>query len=337
MEHSFRLQQLFEKYLKNKCTAEELKELGKLLQENKDEDILIDQMQSIWHQKKEENPVFPVDWNRMYVNVTTSKANLYPLSQNKTSGIRRMWYRVAAVAALFVLTFSFYFMLNREEKLEIAFVEKTVPFTQTTVVLLADGSKVTLNAGSSLRYPEKFEKDERSVYLDGEGYFEITHNPKRPFIVYSGDLKTKVLGTTFNISAFSTSAKKEITVLSGKVAVDEVASGQQVTIIRKQRVTLNVDDNSFIKSDISSPEDAIGWMQNKLIFDDTSLKEVASQLSRKYGVKVSLENNQLAGCRISAVFSHQSLPEVLKVISRLTKTQYKQEGNEIKIYGKGCA
>src|SRR5690606_24799668 len=134
---------------------------------------------------------------------------------------------------------------------------------------------------------------------------------------------------------YSKSVKMEVTVLSGKVAVEDKTSHRQVLLVPSQKVTLDTERHLFDKTAILNPEDAISWQEGKLIFEDVPLNEIAEQLSRKYGVNITIGDGQ-PDCRISAVFKNQTLNQILNILTELTNTHYKQSESGIELYGEGC-
>jgi ferric-dicitrate binding protein FerR (iron transport regulator) len=125
---------------------------------------------------------------------------------------------IAAVLIIAILTGVLLFHRNNtNEDLRNSFTETIIPLGQKGQVVLADGTKISLNSGSKLRYPSNFNGTSREVFLEGEAYFDVAHNEEKPFLVHSGKLTVKVLGTVFNLKAYSGENKIETTLISGSV------------------------------------------------------------------------------------------------------------------------
>jgi transmembrane sensor len=193
-----------------------------------------------------------------------------------------------------------------------------------------------LNAGSILTYPERFTGNTREITLEGEAFFDVAADARKPFIIHAGALNTTVLGTTFNITAYKNSPLLSVTVLSGKVAVMDTLSQKSVTVLPNQKATFNPDKATLITSIADKPENAIAWSEGKLIFEETPLAEVAERLSYKYNVQIVLEGRNLSNCRFNGEFDTEPLEEILKIITTLTETKIKREGTVIHLSGKGC-
>jgi len=333
MKHPLRLQFLFEKYLQNRCTQQELTELLDLFKMADTEEALTEQMKAVWEQMKKDELIYEVDWDGLYgkvmADIDTSAVPLW----KKICTNRTWWYVAASVLFLTWSVSSFFF--QKSEEPPYAFIEKSVSIADTAIVFLSDGSKVTLNSGSMLRYPQKFSGSIREVYLEGEGYFEIAKSSKAPFLVQSGTLRTKVLGTTFNLTAYAASKTIELVVLSGKVAVKEAHTDKEIILAREQGIQYDTNKKTFNRTVVSDLAKVTAWMNGKMVFDDTRLEDVAIRLSKRYGVNIVISNNELSDCRLTAVFENQSINEIMEVITYLTNAKYRKNGNTIEWHGEG--
>jgi ferric-dicitrate binding protein FerR (iron transport regulator) len=192
-------------------------------------------------------------------------------------------------------------------------------------VILPDGSKVYLNAASSLSYPTWFPKNERKVTLRGEGYFEIAKDASRPFLVESSNQMVRVTGTHFNVSCYSD--KQVLTTLAeGKIEISQPAFPQK-------RTTLKPGDQSIvsptgIEVKQIDPDDATAWKDGVFVFNETPLKDVCAQLGRWYDVEVdySMLPDQNLNARISKSLT---LKEALMLIEVGTNRKFKIEGRKI--------
>src|SRR5699024_11202875 len=160
------------------------------------------------------------------------------------------------------------------------------PTGQSSRIVLADGSTIWLSAASSLRYPKRFGDSLRSVYLKGEAFFDVTHNPGKPFIVHSGQLQTKVLGTSFNIRSFNSENDIQVTVATGRVSVgrnDDSTNDQteyidpMTTLTPNQQLVFNKNTQTGTTKAVDSVL-YTSWKDGKLIFENHSFKEIAQRL-----------------------------------------------------------
>jgi len=173
---------------------------------------------------------------------------------------------------------------SNERSNQTAFNTISTPKGGQYQIILPDGSHVYLNAASSLKYPTRFEKNERKVSLTGEGYFEITKNPQQPFIVNSFNQTVKVLGTHFNISSYANEPVKT-TLAEGIV---QVSSTTQITTLKPGEQSIVNPNGIKVKS--IDPLGEIAWKDGSFVFNQTNLKTVLVQLSRWYDVDVDYSN-----------------------------------------------
>lgn len=203
-------------------------------------------------------------------------------------------------------------------------------------IVLADGSTVILNKDSHLDYPETFGSNTREVYLRGEAYFDIQHDEKKPFLVHTGKLTTRVLGTAFNIKAKVNENDVEVTVSRGKVAV----SDQQKTLavlLPDQKISYHVNSSTAEKSS-SNAKIATLWKEEDLVLNDIAMDQAINLLEERYGAEINLASDQISHCKFTAYFLNTtSLRQVLSVISKLNNLSYTQTKNGVYILsGDGC-
>ncbi|WP_419801198.1 FecR family protein [Mucilaginibacter sp.] len=328
-----RFDQLFNLYTQNKATEAEIAELFALFRELPTENQLNHAFFSLWEKTGPEENIQQPDWRQLYQQTTGTSA--LQANAQKTKRLPSAWYYAAAAVFTGVFLVILFSVLHQPKQREM-YITYTVPYTTTKTLVFADGSKAVLNAGTTIKYPKTFNGKTREVTLDGEAFFQVVHLRNKPFIVHSGRLQTQVLGTSFNVDAYARSASMKVTVVTGKVAVKEASGGRQLMLTSNQEAVLNTVKSSFKKVLIADAENKIAWQDGKLVFEDAPLDEVASQLSLKFGVQTTLSNPQLKNCRISAVFQHKQLAQILTVITKLTNSGFSLQGNKAVISGKGC-
>jgi transmembrane sensor len=195
-------------------------------------------------------------------------------------------------------------------------------------IVLADGTKVYLNTVSSLKYPTRFNGDQRMVELEGEAYFEVAKNKDKPFIVKSGNQEIEVLGTHFNVHAYDNEPIVKTTLLEGSVAV---RYKNQKTILKPGQQS-NVSDNlnKIIVREVDT-EAAIAWKNGRFKFDNADLKSVMKQLERWYGIKAEYRGDVSDVTFNGGTFMNKNLSEVLKVLE-LNNIKFKVEGKTVIVY-----
>lgn len=151
-------------------------------------------------------------------------------------------------------------------------------------IRLSDGSLVWLNSSSSLRFPVSFDGTERTIELSGEAYFEVAHNPAKPFRVKKGDHEIKVLGTHFNVQAYDDEENIKVTLVEGSVQVSQLAAGTSKRIVPDQQAL--IDSKGQIKVQQVDAEESITWKDGKYIFNEMPIEDIMRQAARWYNVKV---------------------------------------------------
>lgn len=204
------------------------------------------------------------------------------------------------------------------EKPEREGAEKTVSYNTLATprgrefrIILSDGSKVWLNAASSITYPTDFKGEERKVTITGEAYFEITEDSRRPFIVSVGDAEVRVLGTHFDIMAYPDEHKIKTTLLEGSVRIDR---GEWKVVIRPGQQALFSASSDHIKIEKVNADQVVAWTAGKLSLDNLGVKAIMRKISRWYDIDVEFEG-PVSQDRFWGIINRQvSLLDMLKVM-----------------------
>ena len=201
-----------------------------------------------------------------------------------------------------------------------------------------DGSEAWLNPGTRVTYAkEDFNAESREVSLEGEAFFEVTHDPSRPFYVHGESVQVKVLGTSFNVRANKGEAEYEVSVVTGKVSVT-ADQGKEVTLLPHQQAVFKVASGELRSEEVpDAAEKAPLWQPVSLTFTDAKLGEVVKRLEDKFDVKIRLDNPNLENCRVKATFDQNRLSEILEMTMQIVDATYQMQNGEIVIRGEGCA
>ena len=209
-----------------------------------------------------------------------------------------------------------------------------VPLRGEYRLVLGDGTKVWLNSASSLNYPVQFAEKERCVELDGEAYFEVTPDPERPFIVKSGGVQTRVLGTSFNIQAYRNEKSVYTTLLTGSIRV-AVADGGDAVVLTPGREAIWEKGSGAIQVEAVNAEDAIAWRYGNFIFEEEDIEVVMRMLSRWYEVEFVFDGGRKEKHTFSGRMSKdESLDTVLETIELAGGPEFRREGNIIHLIEK---
>ncbi len=304
-----RLTFLFHRYVENTCTEEEKAEFLRYVRDPHNEVLVKALMGILW---KEITPQqITVDRSEEILATILGKhKSAFPVAER--AGFP--WLSVAAsllLMAVFAAGFIYYSGLEQSGPSAETSVKSPIP--DSRFVKLADGSSVVLNKGSKLEYPDVFDDSVREVSLVGEGYFEIAHDAKRPFIVYTGKVRTTVLGTAFNIRAYPDQSDITVTVTRGKV---KVSNNEKVLgiINPDQQITINTAQASAEQQAIDSHA-VTAWMERDVFFDDVTIGQALEQLEKRFNIKVALENGDISGCRFTATFVQgEDIGQILRIL-----------------------
>lgn len=242
------------------------------------------------------------------------------------------WMKLAAAITIPLLVTLVLFFNNPLKSNQVSMVEKSNPYGQKSIIQLSDGTIVKLNAGSSIQYPEKFSSAQRTVYLKGEAFFEVIKDPDRPFLVVTDGIQTKVLGTSFNISAYPQDKEITVSVATGKVSVSHT-DDTQVYLAPSEQARFSKNSKQLSKTNIDL-ENTLAWKDNVLLFDASSFTEVEQKLEMWYGIEVDLRHMQASTCSITGKFKNENLVNVLEAISLSTGIGYEKNDDKITFKGR---
>lgn len=275
--------------------------------------------------------------------------------------LNKFWLSAAA-AILFFASVSVWFYHNQlmtkhvvltyEELIDETnegLVEQTNNSDKPQIITLSDGSSVLLQPNSKLSYPKIFTGNIRKVYLSGEGFFEISKNPEKPFIVYANEIITKVVGTSFRVKAYSDQPNVEVLVRTGKVRVSSnelIVNSKKV----KEVVLLPNEALRFLRSNLSFnkitniTEDktlisSVGTIEQlSFEFTDIPVEQIFKTIEQAYLVDIDFPKNKLKDCHLTTSLSDQPLSEKLKIICKSigNETSFEMNGNQIIITSEGC-
>ena len=243
--------------------------------------------------------------------------------------------RVAAIMVLPLLVYSGYLTVrNQPDNSQQKQVMMQTVFSRQGMVTqfaLADGTKVWLNAGSQLQFPDRFIGDKREVILKGEGFFEVTRNEKQPFHVNANELNVEVLGTSFNVVSFDDDTQSEVVLVTGKVALASeygqikkefgtMHSGQRAVYDKGQRkvITGEVDVDKYI-----------AWRDGKLIFRDDAMEDVVKRLSRWFNVEIVINDSEIKSYIYKANIRNENLMQVLNLLKLSAPIDYRVTNRKV--------
>lgn len=240
-------------------------------------------------------------------------------------------YAASVIIAIGVSWFASQFYFNRN-------ISKTnvieTPAGSRTMITMEDGTKIWMNAKSKVTYPSHFSGKSREIEMEGEAYFEVKKDKKRPFRIKTAEINIEVLGTSFNVKSYPEEKRITTTLVEGKVAIWR--SGNQshrVDLSPLQKAIYNRTNQSINKSDISAEHlnGITGWMNNKMIFENETFGSIAVKLERSYNAEIVFEDPEISKHRFSGTFEGMSIEQALNALQYASEFKYEIKKNRITI------
>jgi hypothetical protein len=206
-----------------------------------------------------------------------------------------------------------------------------IPYGKTSEIVLPDGTRVFLNAGSRLIYPEFFNDKNREVFLVGEAFFEVKKDEAHPFIVQTNDIRLKVLGTKFNVSAYASDNSVETVLTEGKVSVEPIDAGvfsKSTILVPNQMASFNRSTKQFSLKMVDTDYYTL-WKEGILKFESTDLSRIIKRLERYYNVRFFYEDPFVGTVKISGKLDlKQSMEETLSRVASAASVNIEKRGKK---------
>ncbi len=260
------------------------------------------------------------EWNRL--NKRLNIDNQRTLAGFKKFKIK-IWQYAAVFAFLMVLAGSVFFSDSIfNTKNEIAYHEIITPKGQIKNILLPDGSLVFLNSDTKLKYGSNFGTKKREVFLEGEAFFDVTHDSRKPFVIHTSENIVKVLGTAFNVSAYPDENIHQISLERGKISISH-DKGKSAILNANQIYLLlcNKNQSKIFKSE--NVEMYSSWKDGKIIFRNQRFADITRKLERSHNIVIIIQNTQIENLRYTGEFNiNDDIRKILGIISLTTPVNY---------------
>lgn len=302
-------QDLIHKYLKGETTSSENQEIMS------------------WIEASAENRKEFLHFRRLYDatiwNESVQSSGNSEKKAAKSLPFIRKWMQIAAIIAI-VITGTIFVqqqIFNSRDQIFTQTIE--VPQGQRVNLTLSDGTRVTLNSNSKLHFPSTFRGNHRAVILDGEGYFEVAHNKKRPFQVITERCDIEVLGTTFNVLAYNNSNIFETSLIDGSVKVTEKQSNQ--TALLKPQEKVSIEGNKFVTQTFDTEDDFL-WREGVYVFRNEDLTTVLRKLEQYYQTRIEVQNKSLSTNKCTGKFRQkEGIEHIIKVLQKVNNFEYQRD------------
>jgi ferric-dicitrate binding protein FerR (iron transport regulator) len=329
---------LIAKRLSNEISDDELRELQDWLEESKENELMYHRIADAWHGARYQPRVKGQErvFKKISAQLGLPDEHEYATSRQRTSAIP--WARLAAVFVIALGLVGLWSYLKPTGKHDqIAEVPKVIvqsnPKGQKSTVTLPDGTKVRLNSESYIEYRDNF-ASERHINLVGEAFFEVVRDTLHPFVVNSGGVMVRVLGTSFNVQAFPFDDSMSVAVVTGKVLVERKNNhqeSQQGVLLPAEMVRIDHKTGRFEKSGYD-PDELIAWKDDVLAFNQASFDEIVDRLERWYGVKFVIRRSAPITDGFTGHYKNPSLKVVLEGMSFSSDFKFQIKRDTVMIY-----
>ena len=282
-------------------------------------------------------------WQNINSNINSAEGDeVVSINRNSAGKLKTVLYWLSGVAAVLIVAFFI--------KLKPQPVNNTLQATNTQQVfsnttnaikdiVLSDGSRVWVSPGSALTYTKTFEKHSRKVSLTGEAFFEVTKDHSRPFSIATGNIITKVWGTSFRIRAYAADKTTRVDVVTGKVSVsvagqqpkpganNMLVAGDGVMLLPNQEAVYDkvADD---LKKNMEIKDASLGmWKKASLSFNNTPISEVFKALNKSFNVNISSKDESIKTDFLKADFTNENLPAIMEILKKTLNATYSVNGS----------
>ena len=356
--HNKRLEILFEKYLNNQLNSVELDEFFSLLNSDNYQESFNHYLLKQFESQYNEDIQIPDDISDKILKNISEKESFATKSINDSYKIKNLpSYFLVAASVLLVIAFS-YLLFPMKKSVSFAsiipaenIIHKKNNTKNSLEIHLADGSLIVLKPNASVYYSNTFNNNTREVFLEGDAFFDVFKDKQKPFLVYSGLVVTKVLGTSFTIKN-NKSGNTEVEVRSGRVQVfenkeltgNDKSDLHPVLLMPNQKVIYKTEFKNFETRLVDTPilikevDNYISASKEHIpfVFNRDNLKTIITEFEKNYAVEIIVENEDLNNCVFTGDVTEQDLYTKLKIICLTINANYEINGTKILITGTGC-
>ncbi|MBS1597221.1 MAG: FecR family protein [Bacteroidetes bacterium] len=354
------------KKLSGEASEEEIRELEKLLRSNPELHYSMQTITDLWHSKllqniskEDPNKAFEKHLERLESvdeSFLVRKEEIIPeLPKKNRRKILLVCLSAAIAVSIFFAGVKIYNgSVSDQSAASKINSEVSTRYGSKTNLVLPDGTKVWLNAGSKLNYDKNYGNSIREVGLTGEAYFDVVKNPEKPFIIHTSKIDIKVLGTAFNVKSYPGEKTIETSLIRGSIEITfkdrpsekvilkpneklVVANDDAPVVVQKRQSfkqsnepIVAISHLSYARRDSTIIETA--WVQNKLFFQDESFRELAAKMQRWYGVSIQFDNSERDTLHFTGSFENETIQQALDALQLTARFNYDIQGNQVSIF-----
>lgn len=358
-----KIRELFIAYLENTISSKEEKYLLDWLNKNPQSLDECRELLKVWNLTELVGGIQSGDIEKEWMNLLQKAASQKKSLKNTLSMVGYWLPRVAAVFLLgAVVAFAISYQLYNNKQKELVYHEVSSPAGAKSKITLPDGSSIWLNAGSTLKYSNRYGRKNRQVDLTGEAFFEVVANRSKVFVVKTADLDIKAYGTTFNVKSYPEEDRVEATLVEGSIGVTRTRFNKkkqdEVILEPNQRVVYYKPDskpkvNKIVKADAPKPikqeakresqkltymiskgidtEPFTAWKEGVLVIKSETLEQLAVKLERKYDVKIQFDDAEIKAYKFTGLLENETIEQVMEAIGIAAQIDYSIDERDINI------
>jgi len=317
---------LITRYFSGEASPEDIRELEAWVSADPENRLLFTRYRDVWKNVIHTTSDTAVDLGHEWDELK-SKIGI----QSRRPQFVRWSLRAAAVIILLAVpAFILYRYLASASEKRLAAGQEVAEYR------LPDGTRVTLDAGAVLEYPSGFDGAFRKVRLKGKAWFEVSHDPAKPFIIAAENVRIQVVGTSFFVNTGGSGQIKEVVLATGKIRLGFEDDPAKTAILSPgERAEMSPRSHVIHKTSNEDPN-FLSWKTHHMVFDNAAISQVASVLAGVYHVNIRVADERVGNCRITATFDRQTLESVLNVLKATLDLQVRNNEAGIEFSGHGC-
>lgn len=356
-----RILELLAKKMGGAASEKEIDELQALLNEFPEHAHLIQILESIETNKlskvpyRNEAAIVQESWNMMQKQLredeNSEKAKAHSKGRVKKMFFRSWMTRAAVAGGIILVSSSVWFALFKDKAdkkpVAVSMVQQLqVPNGAPDKKILPDGSEVWVNAGSHIRYSDNLQGNTREIYLEGEAFFKVKHDPEHPFIVHAGNISVRALGTEFNVEAYANENTIKTTLINGKVQITmEEKPDQKIILAPKEKLTVTANELNHQgdqkRKDISYKVEQIentpagnsvpelAWIEDRLAFQNESFNDLSKRMERRFNMHIVFRDATLKEESLTGTFENETIQKALNLLQMTTPFRYRIERDSV--------
>lgn len=320
---------LLKKYLKGQCTAEE--------------ELAVEEWYNSFENESDHiSAISALQKRRLKSRIKSRIGTAIDDRHSSNRSLKYIVYAVSGIAASLIIAFVFFKKAAKAPVGDTGLITVTNTTKNIYKQVLSDGSHVWMMPGAQISYDRNFTGNKREITLTGESFFEVTKNPSKPFIIYSGNLITKVWGTSFRVRDSKELPYADVTVVTGKVSVKLLhpssfhkqikASSNiadEVMIYPNQQVTYVKKSEQFAEKPKADMTALVIWKKTSISFDNRPLKEVIPALDKAYHVNITTADEKIKSYLLNADFNGINFPEIMEILHKALDVDYEIKGQDV--------